>query len=86
MAKKYDIKIRTGEYEQDGETKGRYVRAGVIFETKNGGLMGKLEVVPIKDWDGTFFLSEVDESSYQSQEVPRQSSDSNETLLRDIPF
>ena len=76
MAKKYDIKIRTGEYEQDGETKGRYVRAGVIFETKNGGLMGKLEVVPIKDWDGTFFLNEP-----QQEQVASGKPD-----ISDIPF
>lgn len=74
MAKKYDIKLRTGEYtDNNGETKGRYLIAGVIFETKTGNLMGKLNVIPTGDWDGTFFLSEFENNKPQEidkEEIP----------------
>lgn len=39
MAKKYDLAVKTGEYESDGETKGRYENIGVIMEGEKGFYM-----------------------------------------------
>lgn len=36
MAKKYDLVVKTGEYESGGETKGRYENVGVVMENENG--------------------------------------------------
>lgn len=57
MAKKYDIRAKIGEYEKDGETKNRYATLGAVIETKNGGLMMKLDTVPV-NWDGVAYFNE----------------------------
>lgn len=35
----YDLAIKVGEYEKDGETKGRYVRLGALLKGDNGMYM-----------------------------------------------
>jgi len=40
MAKKvYDIAVKTGEYQKDGETKNRYENVGVIMKGDNGSFI-----------------------------------------------
>ncbi len=34
--KLYDIVVKTGTYEKEGETKGRYENVGVVLEGENG--------------------------------------------------
>ena len=36
MSKKFDIAVKTGSYEKDGETKNRYENVGVIMQGENG--------------------------------------------------
>jgi hypothetical protein len=36
MAKKYDLVIKNGEYQKDGETKTRWQNVGVVMEGENG--------------------------------------------------
>lgn len=59
MALLYEVFARTGEYEQDGETRARWLKVGAVFETRAGKLALKLEAVPAsKDWDGWLSLFE----------------------------
>jgi hypothetical protein len=37
MKKIYDLAVKTGEYQKDGETKGKYVNVGSIMEKEDGG-------------------------------------------------
>lgn len=37
MAKKYDLAVKVGTYEKDGNTKNKYQNVGVIMETHDGG-------------------------------------------------
>lgn len=37
MKKLYDLAVKTGEYEKDGHTKGRYLNIGAIMEKDDGG-------------------------------------------------
>lgn len=40
MAKrKYDLAVKTGSYEKNGETKGRYMNIGVVLEGDDGMFM-----------------------------------------------
>jgi len=39
MKKLYDLAVKTGTYEKDGETKNRYENIGVIMENDEGGRM-----------------------------------------------
>jgi len=36
MAKKYDLAVKVGTYEKDGETKNRYQNVGVVMEGERG--------------------------------------------------
>lgn len=36
MKKLYDLAVKTGEYQKDGETKGRYENIGAVMENDNG--------------------------------------------------
>lgn len=57
MAKLYDIRAKIGEYEKDGETKSRYSTIGAVLETKNGGMMIKIDSIPV-GWEGFAYLNE----------------------------
>jgi hypothetical protein len=35
-SKKYDLCVKTGEYEKDGQTKGRYESVGAVFTDDKG--------------------------------------------------
>ena len=37
MKKKYDLSVKTGTYQKDGETKNRYLNVGSVMEDDNGG-------------------------------------------------
>jgi len=77
MAVVYNIRAITGTYQKDGEEKSRYQNIGVVFETKSGGLMGKLETVPV-NWDGTLFFSE---PQYDKKELTHEF---NKTMTQDV--
>ena len=36
MSKKYDLAVKTGEYQKDGQTKGRYENVGSVMQGENG--------------------------------------------------
>jgi hypothetical protein len=58
MAIKYELSAVTGSYtNKSGEEKKSYVRCGVIMETKKGGLVAKLEALPV-NFDGWIFMNE----------------------------
>ncbi len=37
--RRYDLAVKTGAYEKNGETKGRYMNVGVVMENDNGMFM-----------------------------------------------
>lgn len=44
MTKKiYDLAVKTGEYQKDGQTKGRYQNVGAILQKEDGGKFILLE-------------------------------------------
>lgn len=36
MKKKYNLAVKTGEYQKDGQTKGRYQNVGAVMESEKG--------------------------------------------------
>lgn len=56
MAIKYEITAKGGTYQKDGVEKTRYIKMGVVMETKNG-LAAKIESIPV-GWDGWAYLNE----------------------------
>ena len=37
MKKKYDLAVKTGTYQKDGDTKNKYLNVGAIMEKDDGG-------------------------------------------------
>lgn len=57
MAVVYEVSAKSGTYtNKDGEEKTRYIKMGVVIETKNG-LALKLETIPVA-FDGWAYLNE----------------------------
>jgi len=76
MAIKYEVTAKNGTYtDKQGAEKNRYIKMGVVMETKNG-LAVKIEVIPV-GWDGWAYLNEPREKEQQ------QSSPTDDD---DIPF
>ena len=76
----------TGTYtDRQGNEKKNYVNVGTLFKFDDGGLMLKLEAVPVGQFDGTIKFYD-----FREDERPRQASTSQPSqsfdLNDDIPF
>lgn len=85
MAVKYEVTAVTGKYtDRDGNEKNRYVKVGVILQTKNGHML-KLETVPI-GWDGWAYLNEPKDREDKPAAPKKQDSGRVEDMADDIQF
>jgi hypothetical protein len=59
MAVIYEVTVKAGTYQKDGQEKVRYQRIGSVIETKKG-LMLKLDSIPLVEngWQGWSYLFE----------------------------
>ena len=72
MSVQYEVTAITGKYtNRDGQEKSRYLKIGVVIQTKNGPML-KLEAVPV-GWDGFAYLNEPKE---REEAAPRGNSSS----------
>lgn len=82
MSIKYEVTAVTGKYtDREGKEKSRYVKVGIVMETRNGPML-KLEAVPV-GWDGWAYLNEP-KPREQSQRAPSPGASSAPD--DDIPF
>lgn len=58
------LRVKTGEYEQDGKTKNRYSEIGVLFASPHfNNMYINLDTLPIsKDWDGRIYINPIEEN------------------------
>ncbi len=58
-----DVCFSNGEYEKDGQKKKRWVKAGPAFESEDGKIFFKLEVMPTgaNEWSGFMRIFRRDE-------------------------
>ncbi len=58
------LRVKTGEYEQDGKTKNRYSDIGVLFASPHfSNMFIQIETLPInKDWDGRIYVNPIEEN------------------------
>lgn len=84
----YEVVAITGKYTNaKGEEKNRYLKCGVIIETKSG-LMLKMEAYPIGG-DGSFFLNTPkpkDEQPSQQSQQSNKTGGNFDDIGDDIPF
>ena len=75
MAIIYEVTIRAGTYQKDGQEKVRYQRIGSVIETKKGPML-KLDQVPLVEggWAGWAYLFEPKEGD-QKFAPAKQSND-----------
>jgi hypothetical protein len=57
MAVIYEVTVKAGTYQKDGQEKIRYQRIGSVIETKKGPML-KLDQMPLVDggWQGWAYL------------------------------
>jgi hypothetical protein len=57
MAVIYEVTVRAGTYQKNGEEKTRYQRIGSVIDTKKGPML-KLDQVPLVEggWEGWAYL------------------------------
>jgi hypothetical protein len=57
MAIVYEVTVKAGTYQKDGQEKVRYQRIGSVIETKKGNML-KLDQVPLVEggWEGWAYL------------------------------
>jgi hypothetical protein len=57
MAIIYEVTVRAGTYQKDGQEKVRYQRIGSVIETKKGPML-KLDQIPLVEggWEGWSYL------------------------------
>ena len=79
MATIYEVTVRAGTYQKDGQEKVRYQRIGSVIETKKG-MMLKLDSVPLVEngWAGWAYLFT------PKDDVPKQQAKSTE--FDDVEF
>ncbi len=73
MAIIYEVTVKAGTYQKDGQEKVRYQRIGSIIETKKGKML-KLDSVPLVEggWTGWSYLFE---PRTDDQKAPAKSHD-----------
>ena len=59
MAIVYEVTVKAGTYQKDGQEKVRYQRIGSVIETKKGNML-KLDQIPLVEngWSGWAYLFE----------------------------
>jgi hypothetical protein len=67
MAIIYEVTVKAGTYQKDGQEKVRYQRIGSVIETKKGQML-KLDQMPLVEggWSGWAYLFEPREGDQKS--------------------
>ena len=75
MATIYEVTVRAGTYQKDGQEKVRYQRIGDVIETKKGPML-KLHSIPVMEngWSGWCYLF-VPKTDDQKNVAQKQSND-----------
>jgi len=86
MAVIYEVTVKAGTYQKNGEEKVRYQRIGSVIETKKGQML-KLDQMPLVEggWSGWCYLfpPKTDEQKMSPQ---KQSNDGFPDDGDDVPF
>jgi len=70
MAVIYEVTVKAGSYQKDGQDKVRYQRIGSVIETKKGPML-KLDQVPLVEggWEGWAYLFTPKESDQKPKKA-----------------
>jgi hypothetical protein len=73
-----DLRVKTGTYQKDGQTKNRYITIGTLLSTPHhSNMVIRIDSLPTsKDWDGTVYVNQRDTwqpEDNQTGDLPEQS-------------
>ena len=85
MAIVYEVTVKAGTYQKDGQEKVRYQRIGSIIETKKGQML-KLDQMPLVEggWSGWAYLFEPKEGDQKF--APKSQANDGFPVDEDMPF
>jgi hypothetical protein len=68
----YEVTVKAGVYQKDGQEKIRYQRIGSVIETKKGPML-KLDQMPLIEggWTGWAYLFEPQTDGYKTPAKPK---------------
>ena len=88
-----DLRVKTGSYEKDGQTKNRYTTIGTLLSSPHhSNMVIRIEAMPVsKDWDGTIYVNkrdswQQDATEDKTQDVVTTDNIDEPVKLEDIPF
>ena len=91
MGIKFELIAKSGTYKDQatGEDKTRWVKCGVVMDTRQNGLAAKIESLPV-NWDGWLNFSEPKQKdnfkAKGDDEMPKPKKDGIDDLMEDVPF
>jgi hypothetical protein len=90
MAIKYELLAKGGVYKDStGADKTRWVKCGVVMDTKQGGMAAKIEQIPV-NWDGWLNFAEPrQKDNFRAKgddEMPKAKQSSDDLIDDAIPF
>ena len=86
------LRVKTGEYTQDGKTKNRYSDIGVMFASEHfNNMFLQIDTLPVsKEWDGRVFVNPIEEKKedrpLKQHEVLEKARDVAPTDIDDKPI
>jgi len=87
MAIIYEVTVKAGVYQKDGQEKIRYQRIGSVIETKKGPML-KLDQMPLVEggWEGWAYLFEPQTDGYKAPAKQKPASKDFLDMDSDVPF
>lgn len=87
MAVIYEVKVRAGTYQKDGQEKVRYQHIGDVIETKKGPML-KLHSIPLVEngWTGWSFLFPPQPKDGEQKFAPQKQSNDGFPPDEEMPF
>jgi hypothetical protein len=87
MATIYEVTVKAGVYQKDGQEKIRYQRIGSVIETKKGPML-KLDQMPLVEggWTGWAYLFEPQIDGQRTQTKTKPNAPFADFPDSDIPF
>jgi hypothetical protein len=87
MATIYEVTVKAGVYQKDGQEKIRYQRIGSVIETKKGPML-KLDQIPLVEngWQGWAYLFEPQADGYKAPAKFKVPDKDFSDMDGDVPF
>ena len=90
MSKKYDLVVKTGEYQSGGQSKTRWKTIGALMDDGKGGMYGFIDRhfnpagIPFKEGSESIMVSLFEPKTKGEQQEPKKSEPAEEIPFQEI--